>query len=65
MSREIDLSATAATDPEESVAAERAAVGDHPDTGGLVSEDHSQSAPEPEAEPATPDVGMPASTPPD
>jgi hypothetical protein len=39
------LAATAAEDPQESVAAERDAVGDSPDTGDLVPPDNAQSAP--------------------
>jgi hypothetical protein len=65
MSREIDLSATAATDPGDSVAEERAAVGEHPDTGGLVPADSSQHAPEPSEETTRPEEGLPATTPSD
>ena len=35
----------AAEDPAESIAREREAVGDHPDTGGLVPPDDAQSSP--------------------
>lgn len=65
MSRDIDLSRTASTDPEESVAQETAAVGVHPDTGGLVPEDRAQHAPPPEADGPVPDVASPATMPPD
>ena len=40
------LAATASESPEESVQHEREAVGDQPDTGGLVPPDDAQSAPE-------------------
>ena len=39
------LAATAAKSTEESVREEREAVGDQPDTGGLVPPDDAQSAP--------------------
>jgi hypothetical protein len=39
------LAQTASENPEESIRREREAVGDQPDTGGLVTPDHSQSAP--------------------
>jgi hypothetical protein len=39
------LASTASETPEESVQREREAVGDHPDTGGLVPHDDAQSAP--------------------
>ena len=42
------LADTASEDPEESVRRERDAVGDELDTGGLVTPDHSQSAPAPD-----------------
>ena len=39
------LAETASESPEESIRREREAVGDQPDTDGLVTPDHSQSAP--------------------
>ena len=39
------LADTASETPEESIRREREAVGDQPDTGGLVTPDHAQSAP--------------------
>lgn len=44
------MAAVASEAPEESVAREREAVGDQPDTGGLVPPDHAQSAPPPPAD---------------
>ena len=44
--RPLSLADVAAEDPEESVARERDAVGDAPDTGGLVPPDSSQTAPD-------------------
>ncbi len=43
--RPLSLADVAAEDPAESVAREREAVGDQPDTGGLVPPDSSQTAP--------------------
>ena len=39
------LADTAGESPAESIRREREALGDQPDTGGLVSPDHSQAAP--------------------
>jgi len=39
------LAATASKSARESIDEEREAVGDHPDTGGLVPQDDAQSAP--------------------
>ena len=44
------LADTARESPEESVRREREAVGDQPDTGDLVTPDHSQSAPAPDGQ---------------
>ncbi len=44
--RPLSLADVAAEDPEESVARERDAVGDQPDTGGLVPPDSSQTSPD-------------------
>ena len=41
----VDLAATARQSPEESLREEREAVGDQPDSGGLVPPDDAQSAP--------------------
>lgn len=48
MSNPIDLGETARTDSAASVEQERDAVGDQPDTGGLVPPDHAQAAPAPD-----------------
>ena len=49
------LADTASESPEESIRREREAVGDQPDTGGLVTPDHAQSAPAPDGEQGRPD----------
>jgi hypothetical protein len=41
------LAQTASESPQESIRQERELVGDQPDTGDLVTPDHSQSAPAP------------------
>ncbi len=44
------LAQTASESPQESIRREREAVGDQPDTGDLVTPDHSQSAPAPDGQ---------------
>jgi len=65
MDKKIDLSATAAASPEQSVREEREAVGEHPDTGPLVSEDHSQRAPDDESPDPRSGLTLPVTGPPD
>jgi len=48
--RELSMADVAREDPEESVQHEQEVLGDQPDTGDLVTPDHSQSAPVPDGQ---------------